>query len=366
MSTSLHRQILAGLLLAVVAHYAFAKDENATIAFGSCLRQWQPQPVWSAIANLSPTAFVFLGDNMYSDRGKYEKLKQPERIQQAYRDLDASEAFTRFRQLSEVQKIQWLATWDDHDYGANDGGGDYPYRLQSKKYFMNFFGLTETASGNADKPGVYQSQVIELAGLRTQIILLDTRSFRSSLNKSTMREACPPTGIVPNTAAGATLLGEMQWAWLSRQLNEPADLRIIASSIQIIPTEHCFEKWANFPLERQRLFDLIKEKNTQHLILVSGDRHIAEISRLPTTIIGYPLYEVTASGLNSAMGRLIPVEQNSFRTEDANVRVDNFGTLNIDRTAGKTNLRLQLHDAKGIIRQSLVVPLSSLEYASDS
>jgi len=37
------------------------------IAFGSCAKQWEPQPIWSAIAETKPDVFLFLGDNIYGD-----------------------------------------------------------------------------------------------------------------------------------------------------------------------------------------------------------------------------------------------------------------------------------------------------------
>ena len=32
-----------------------------------------------------------------------------------------------------------LATWDDHDYGINDGGNTYKMRKESQKVFVDFF-----------------------------------------------------------------------------------------------------------------------------------------------------------------------------------------------------------------------------------
>jgi alkaline phosphatase D len=37
------------------------------IAFGSCAKQDQPQPIWDSIVDLKPQMFVFLGDNIYGD-----------------------------------------------------------------------------------------------------------------------------------------------------------------------------------------------------------------------------------------------------------------------------------------------------------
>ena len=116
------------------------------MAFGSCLHPWEPQPVWQGVGALAPDAFVFLGDNVYADKGDYADQSDPERIQNAYRDLAASPEFQRFRARADSDGTRLLATWDDHDYGENDGGADYPHRLQSKRYFVEFF--SNRASAN--------------------------------------------------------------------------------------------------------------------------------------------------------------------------------------------------------------------------
>ena len=37
-----------------------------------------------------------------------------------------------------------LAIWDDHDFGLNDGGGDYPYKQDAEKMFLNFWNIPQT------------------------------------------------------------------------------------------------------------------------------------------------------------------------------------------------------------------------------
>lgn len=341
---------------------AVAPGANPTIAFGSCLRQWEPQPVWRGVTALKPDAFIFLGDNMYSDRGKYETQPQPQRIENAYNDLAATDDYQGFLRASQSNNTALFATWDDHDYGENDGGGDYPHKLAAKKYFQDFFGLPKTANGGADQPGIYQSHVRTVGNLQVQLLLLDTRSFRSPLKKSDDKAACPPTGTVANTDASATILGEQQWAWLAQELQKPADVRLLASSIQVIPDQHCFEKWANFPRERQRLFDLLRATAANGVIILSGDRHLGEISRLGAEAIGYPLYEITASGLNSAMGSFVPgqPEQNRYRLAAKNVLQDQFGSIELVGTENAQVLRLQLRATNGEVLQQAEVNLASL------
>lgn len=347
-----------------------AENERGTIApvspsqsiitFGSCLRQWQPQPVWQTINRLQPDAFIFLGDNMYADVGDYLKRPEPQRIADAYHDLAASTEFQSFLTTSQQNNTQLFATWDDHDYGINDGGADYHHKLASKQHFLDFFKLTETVSGDASQPGIYQSYRLQLQDLDTQLILLDTRSFRSPLKKDPEAK-CSRTKTVANDDPEATVLGEQQWQWLEQQLRQTADLRIIASSIQVISEQHCFEKWANFPRERQRLFQLIKETKANGVVLISGDRHLAEIAELPPSVVGYPLYEITASGLNSAMGwsKLFSKEENHYRLADS-VYDDNFGAISLRKHHNEYIIALQIYTTKGDIAREQTVALSQL------
>lgn len=327
-----------------------------TIAFGSCLRQWKPQPVWDGIAAVAPDVFVFLGDNIYADRGYYRFMREPERIGSAYAALAAQEGFQRLKKRAIVH-----ATWDDHDYGRNNAGAEYPWRQASEKYFLDFFERPADAPERG-RPGIYSAHAFGSDENRMQLILLDTRYFRSPLKKGATTPECRKVNLAPNTDPAATLLGEAQWAWLEQRLREPARLRIIASSIQMIPQAHCFEKWVNFPHERRRLFDLIRTTKANGVILLSGDRHLAEISRLPPEVVGYPLYEVTVSGMNSA--RAGKGEHNSFRVTPDNYREDNFGTLRIAWAGTETVIQLDVRDVGGAVAEphSVTVPLSRLAH----
>jgi len=327
-------------------------SQTTTLAFGSCLRQWKPQPVWSAVLAERPDAFVFLGDNVYTDKGPLRHADEPGRIEQAYARLAEDAGFASLR-----ASIPIYATWDDHDYGRNDGGREYPWKHRSKRVFLDFFSVPEAAEERS-RSGIYTVRYLDQGDRRIQIILLDTRFFRSPLKVAPTANGCPRRKLLPNKGPDATLLGEAQWAWLEKTLRTPADLRIIVSSIQVIPDEHCFEKWANFPTERERLFQLIRDSAADGVVILSGDRHLGEISRLPADIVGYPLFEVTASGLNSAgAGR---GEQNRYRITDDNVREDHFGVLQIDWLQPEPSLHISLKGVDGQELGALNVPLDML------
>lgn len=335
-------------LLHLTAVPAVAAD-SLTLAFGSCLRQWQPQPVWDGILAVEPDVFIFAGDNVYTDLGPYWLKSQPERIGRAYDELAEDDGFRRLRERTPI-----LATWDDHDYGANNAGADYRHKEASKDYFLDFFGIPADDELRR-RPGIYRAQQLDGPAGPVQIILLDTRSFRSPLVYGSPDADCPRSRIVPNTATDATLLGNAQWAWLEGELQKPAALRVVVSSIQVIPEQHCYEKWANFPRERQRLLDLLATANGGQSLIISGDRHLAEISRIDVPGLDAPIHEVTSSGLNSARsGR---GERNRFRITADNVRRDNFGVIRLEARNGGNSLNLEIRGVTGAILQRLELSL---------
>jgi len=329
------------------------------IAFGSCARQDQPQPIWDAVVAMTPQRFLFIGDNIYGDSDDMNVLRAK------YALLGAQPGYRRLKAACPV-----LATWDDHDYGKNDGGADYSKRRESQQVFLDFF---EAAADDPrrKREGVYSAQIVGPPGKRTQIILLDTRYFRSPLKK-TPNTAEPGEGYRgiygPNDDPATTILGDAQWRWLDEQLRLPAELRIIASSFQVLADEHGWEMWGNFPHERRRLLRLIRDTQAQGVVFLSGDRHLAELARLPADHpdgVGYPLYDVTSSSLNAPSRNFTKAgvrfgnELNSYRVGLTFFDV-NFGAVLVDWEAADPIVRLQVRDEKGGVVLQRRFPLSQL------
>jgi alkaline phosphatase D len=135
------------------------------------------------------------------------------------------------------------------------------------------------------------------------------------------------------------ILGEEQWVWLKKELtNSEADIHIIANGIQVISEEQGFEKWANFPKARKRLLDLLTETKPKNPIVLSGDRHIAEYSRIKTNDLDLP--EITSSGLTHTWGELRE-EPNKHRIGKLIVSL-NFGLLHIDWS--KPAIKFEIRD----------------------
>jgi alkaline phosphatase D len=330
------------------------------IAFGSCARQDQPQPIWEAIVAIRPELFLFLGDNIYADTEDMDVMRAK------YAQLDAQPGFQKLKATCPI-----LATWDDHDYGANDAGDEYPKKRESQQVFLDFFGVAHDSPRRAQE-GVYHAETFGPPGKQVQVILLDARYHRSALKRG-FQPGEPGEGFrgryVPNLDPDATMLGETQWQWLEAQLRSPAEVRLICSGVQVIPDEHGSETWGNFPLERRRLLRLIRETGASGVVILSGDRHLAEIARLPANHadgVGYPLYDVTSSSLNRPSGNFTKAGTR-FANEINSYRVGltyfdtNFGSVLIDWEQPDPVIRLQVCDEKGGVVLQQRLNLSDLQ-----
>jgi alkaline phosphatase D len=156
----------------------------------------------------------------------------------------------------------------------------------------------------------------------------------------------------------ATMLGEPQWTWLEAQLREPADVRVLGSSLQVLADFAGWEGWINYARDHQRLFHAIREARAEGLVCISGDTHYGEISMLDLNT-PYPIWDVTSSGLTEVWPVLPP---NALRVGEA-WRDNNFGLIDIDWQGARTTLTLQVCDKSGAPRVSQRVALSDLRIA---
>ena len=330
---------MTAILLVLVSLVCAQEDAKIRIALGSCAHQDSAQVIWREVEEWDPDLFIHLGDAVYSD------TNDPAVMAEAYARAEGEEHFASVR-----TRVPFLSTWDDHDYGENDGGAAYTMKTESERLFHAFWS-TQADSERVSRPGVYVARSIEKASYTVQVIVLDTRSFRS--------DWAPGQGGIqryrPDSDPEKTMLGAEQWSWLKEQLTIPADLRIVASSIQVVNNEHGWECWGNFPMERQRLFDLIQSSLADRVILVSGDRHFSELT-VERSGVPYPLYDLTSSGLTQVArdGHRVP---NSKRVGSA-VSVQNFAGLVAD--LANDRLEFVVIDRTGDVRYRHHIDLKTL------
>ncbi len=317
----------------------------ARIAFGSCADQERPQPILREVVARDPELFIYLGDNIYGDTHDMEVLKKK------YSALGAVEGYQKLQ-----EKTQVLATWDDHDYGVNDGGKSYSMRKESQEVFLNFFEEPED-SVRRTRPGIYTSYSFGEEGRSVQVILLDTRYFKDEYTRYTGKREPGTVGwYKPSSDENMTLLGDAQWKWLEEQLQVKADVRILASSIQVLSYEKGMENWGITPHEQKRLFDLLKKHKANHTVAISGDVHFTELSKV---MIGdYPFYDLTSSGMTHAVGSWARAH-NSFRVGKSYAQL-NAGLIEIDWE--KSSLSLNSFNTKGEKLVQHEVLFSDLEF----
>ena len=131
-----------------------------------------------------------------------------------------------------------------------------------------------------------------------------------------------PRGVIHAPDAPADLSDCQRLEAVRAQLEQPAELRLIVSSVQVLAEGHGFERWGNLPSERARLLDLIAKTGARGVVFLSGDRHIGALYRRPSA--PYDLYEITSSGIN--MTYATNRDAGPFRL-GAVYGAENFGTI---------------------------------------
>lgn len=338
-----------------------AADETSAkiltrIAFGSCAKQDKDQSIWDAVLAAKPDIFIFLGDNIYAD------TRDPEVMRAKYAMLANKPGFQKLRAAMPV-----FAIWDDHDYGEDDAGSDYPMKEESRRQFCDFWGES-AASLRRTRDGVYASYLFGPRGRRVQILLPDLRWNRTPIRKLDLAgtnyddwakgleenglEVPGPYNRIPEDAA--TMIGERQWRWLDEQLGAAADVRILGSSLQVIADFPGWEAWVNYATDHQRLFETIRRRRANGLVSISGDTHYGEISLLDVNT-PYPMWDLTSSGLTEVW----PVTPPNARRVGNVYRNRNFGLIDIDWSTRR--LTLAVHGEDGAPQLAKQVDLASLK-----
>lgn len=298
---------------------AASGQEITTVAFGSCNRQNLPQPLWKPILADQPDLWIWMGDNIYGDSPNMDTLKAKYERQNAVADYQALKSETPI-----------IGIWDDHDYGINDGGKNYAQKKESKELMFEFLDVPADAPERKHE-GAYSSHLYGKGENLVKVILLDARYFRDTLERINRVYQINENGEV---------LGEEQWKWLEKELkSSPAKVNLIISGIQFLPTEHAYEKWANFPKERERLLDLISKSGAKTPILLSGDRHIAEVMKLTDTRFPDGIYEITSSGLTHTWST-VSNEPNVYRVSDLIAKL-NYGLATFDWNKGEVTFQVK-------------------------
>jgi alkaline phosphatase D len=310
-------------------------SKDFTIAFGSCNNQVLPNVMWKEILKNKPNVWIWGGDVIYTDTEDMTLMAQN------YEKQKNEPEYANF-----IKNVEVIGTWDDHDYGLNDGGIEYSKKAAAEQLFLDFMDVDKNDK-RRQQEGVYFAKDYTIYGNSVKIILLDTRYFRTALTKDTITQK----RYKPNIYGEGSMLGEVQWKWLRNQLqNSSASFNVIVSSIQFLSAEHGFETWGNMPHEVKKLEDLIKTSNAKNTIILSGDRHISEFSKKEVDSLSYPLIDFTSSGLTHTYTNFHG-EPNMYRTGDV-IFEKSFGILKFN--FNMHTVTMQMRGENNVLFQELI------------
>ncbi len=254
-----------------------------TLAVASCLNDYETKHfnIWETLLKKDPEYLLLIGDNVYADRTeKASIVTTPEILWDRYVDMRL-----KLPLFFQQKLIATHALWDDHDYGINDGGAEYPHRISSKEIFEAFWAQ--------DMGNESWTKSFGVGGLLTlgdfNLYFLDGRSFRNS----------HPEG---------SHLGIDQESWLLKNLKDENNPSILIKGDQFFGGYHTYESFeGRHPHNFSRFVTSLKELPTP-FIFMSGDRHFSEVMQFPRSMFGRPSFELTSSPIHA----FLPLEQEDF------------------------------------------------------
>ena len=243
-----------------------------TFAVASCMDdKWAHQHIWKELLSFRPDMIFLIGDVVYAD--KYIPEVSFENLSRRYLETLNTLPLYQTNQL-----IPLFAIWDDHDYGMNNGHGNFKYKQEMTKLFRDFFPLPAKHPSLSKGPGI--SFVLKTQ--KQNFLFTDGRSFQS-----------PPQTKNPS------LWGERQEEWIVQNISKPT---WIISGGQILGRHHRFESFeTGFPKNFKIMMNrMMVTKNP--VFFLSGDRHLSELLKIDKERepwAQYNTYELTTSPIHA-------------------------------------------------------------------
>ena len=280
----------------------------------------QGNQIFTTMGNLKPDVTLWMGDNIYLREPDFSNPKA------------MASRYDKWRSLLELQALMQsgshIATWDDHDYGANDSNSSNPFKQVSLDLFKQYW--PNPSFGVPDLPGVftqYKSSDVEF-------FVLDDRWYRDGDH------------LMDDSKQ---MLGAGQVRWLKNALlSSTATWKLIVTGSQVLNLNNKYEGWHHFVKESSEFQDWLEKQKVPGVILMSGDRHFSVLLKKerPNT---YPLYELTCSPSTAGAYTTASKEtQNNLQVvKDSLVTTNNFCDLEFSGKRGDRQMRIQIKDQLG-------------------
>lgn len=246
-------------------------------AVASCMDDSVPQSfgIWLELLQQNPDMVFLIGDNVYADRraGRVLAPVTEDTLWQRYAETRQSLPL-----FTQPKLVPIIAIWDDHDFGKNDGDRDFPLKEESQRIFRAFFPQYPIENTFLLGPGV--SSVLKLAG--QQFVFLDDRSFRFGSKQS----------------KDQSHFGSEQLEWLKAHLASQ-NLTWLISGDQFFGNYHGFESFeGTHPYDFKVFIEMVRNVAAP-VAFLSGDRHLFELMRIESPLLGYETFEFTTSPIHA-------------------------------------------------------------------
>jgi hypothetical protein len=250
--------------------------KRAHFIIASCMDEnWKDlqKTMWTQVLEHGADVIFLIGDNVYADLPT--RITSAEQLMRRY--SEAREGLELFRA---PKLVPIMATWDDHDYGVNDGDRTWALKSAVTSTFFGFFPQEKPGAEFQRGPGV--SSWWKAFGVN--FALLDDRSFRS------------PDGL---DLRDQTHFGAEQERWIQQGLKDAREPVLLMSGDQFFGEYKSCESYeTNQPKSlKAQLAQWRKVKVP--ILFISGDRHLADINLVPKPVLGYPTYEITSSAIHA-------------------------------------------------------------------
>ena len=149
--------------------------------------------------------------------------------------------------------------------------------------------------------------------------------------------------------------------WQEQELQRPADVRLVASSGQVVADQKGMDEWGNYPLERERLLTLVASTASGRSILLSGNVHFSEVSAVD--VASTRIVDFTSSGLTH-VNKEYPKAPNRYRVAGPHVE-PNFGLVEINWDRNH-EIVLQSIGVEGEVKFEYTVPPEDISLSSSA
>lgn len=252
---------------------------SASLRFAicSCMDHKLHQPeIWQNLILQKPQIIFFIGDQVYVDRDLPSTGIAPGHLWKKFCEARATLEIYFSKTLVPI-----LGTWDDHDFGGNDGNSlNFPWIKESQKNFLSFMAQNEShCRGLIKGPGV--SSALQFGP--QLFILTDGRSFRKEADSQDR----------------FAHWGEAQEKWMMDLIQKNKGPTWLINGSQIFPSLLRRESMsAHHPVQFQGLMNELKKMSSK-VVFITGDIHYSEISQIEKQALGYQTFELTSSSVHS-------------------------------------------------------------------